>query len=839
MNLKFVDWKSLLPYITAIFVFIVVTFAYFNPLLEGKRLNMHDITMHKGMSKEIMDFREETGEEALWTNSMFGGMPAWQISVVYTGNLIRHVKKLLTLWMPFPANAVFMYFLGFFILLLALGVNPWLSMTGALAFGFSSYFFIILGAGHTSKAYAIGYMAPVLAGIVLAYKGKVFKGGILAAIALALQLEAGHLQITYYLLLIIVILGLFQLVDALRFKQLSLFARASGFLIVAATLATLTHGTNLYATYDYGKESMRGSPVLERNIEDQTRGLDRSYITHWSYGIGETWSLLIPNAKGGASGMLGSRHPAVEKVSQGRDEYRQPLAQSSSYWGDQPGTSGPVYSGAIVVFLFVLGLFLVKGKYKWILLGATVLSILLSWGKNFMPFTDFFLDYVPGYNKFRAVSMTLVIADLTIPLLGFMGLYQLYKNPDLFNKSRKYFYIAFGLTGGLSLLFYLFPTLFFNFLSSFEEEQFAQLIASNPATRTQYEEFMYLLELARAHIFRADAVRSFIYILLAAAAIYAFGMGKLKQNYLTAILTLLILTDMVSIANRYVNDENFVSKRRMETPFQATAANREILKDNDLGYRVLDISTSTFNDATASYFHHSIGGYHGAKLKRYQDIIDYHLQREIGSLSNLMQNNPTMTAFNRQFAQTQVLNMLNTRYVIYGGDARPIPNYNSFGNAWFVSDILRVDHPNDEIDALAEVDLRNTAVIHTEFDPLLTGFKPEVDTNSLIELNSYTPNHLVYSAKLAKPGLAVFSQIWYTKGWNAYLNGEKVPLIRANYILRALKMPAGEHTVEMKFEPRVWHIGQTISLISSLLLILLGIGAMGYWLFNKMKTEQE
>ncbi len=834
MELKSINWKGMLPYLTAIMLFIVVTYVYFNPLLEGKRLNMHDIKMHKGMSKEIMDFREQTGEEPLWTNSMFGGMPAWQISVVYTGNLIRHVKKVITLWLPFPANAVFMYFIGFFILLLVLGVNPWLSIAGALAYGFSSYFFIILGAGHTSKAYAISYMAPVLAGIIMAYNGKVIKGGLLAAVALALQLEAGHLQITYYLLLIIVVLGLFQLFDALKNKQLPLFTKATGVLIAAAALATLTHGTNLYGTYEYGKESMRGRPVLEHNTDDQTRGLDRSYITHWSYGIGETWSLLIPNAKGGGSALIGNNHPALDHADR---NFRPSIAQSNAYWGDQPGTSGPVYAGAIVMFLFVLGLFVVKGKYKWILLVATVLSILLSWGKNFMPFTDFFLDYIPGYDKFRAVSMTLVIADLTIPLLGFMGLYAIFKNPDLITKNKKYFYLAYGLTGGLALLFYMFPNLFFNFLSSMEQEQFTQLKASNPADRAQYDLFISQLELVRAAIFKADALRSFIYITLAAGLVYAFVINKLKQNYLTIALFVLILADMATIARRYVNESDFIPKRRVETPFQASKANQDILRETKTGDRVLDISTSTFNDATTSYFHHSIGGYHGAKLQRYQDIIDHHLQAEIGSLTETLRNNPNLNAINNHMAQLQVLNMLNTRFIIYHPEAEPLRNRHGLGNAWFVEHIHHVDHPNDEIDALAKVDLRNTAVIHNDFEKLLVGFSPGMDTNAFIDMIDYAPNHLTYQASLQEPGLAVFSQIWYTKGWNAYLNGEPIPILRANYILRALQLPKGEHIIEMKFEPRVWSVGQKISLASSLILILLSLGFIGSWLIKPSKTK--
>ncbi|MBU1371094.1 MAG: hypothetical protein KJ754_08465 [Bacteroidetes bacterium] len=506
-----------LAVLTAILSFIVISFVYFNPLLEGKRLQQHDINMFKGMSQEIVDFREQTGQEPLWTNSMFGGMPAWQISVVYSSNLIRYVKKVIQLWMPYPANAVFIYMLGFFILLLVLGIDPWLSMAGAIAFAFSSYFFIILGAGHTSKAYAIGYMAPVLAGIILAYKGKYLWGALLAAIALALEIEAGHLQITYYLLLIVVILALVQLADAIRFKTLPHFFKASAYLLVGAVLAVLTHSTNLYATYDYGKDTMRGTPVLSKDAADQTKGLDRSYITNWSYGIGETWSLMIPNVKGGATAALGNNHPALEQADRG---LRQALAQQNAYWGDQPGTSGPVYAGAIVVFLFVLGLFFVKGKYKWILLIATILSILLSWGKNFMPFTDFFLDFIPGYNKFRAVSMTLVIAELAIPMLGFMALYRFFKNPDVLKKNQTYFFVAYGLTGGISLLFYLMPTLFFNFFSQFELEQFDRIRQTNPADSSQIDSFLMQLEAVRVHIFKADAMRSFIFISLAAAALF-------------------------------------------------------------------------------------------------------------------------------------------------------------------------------------------------------------------------------------------------------------------------------------------------------------------------------
>ena len=828
MNTALIIWRKSFPFVTAVLVFILVTWAFLHPMLEGKRLDQHDITMWKGMSKEISDFREKTGEEALWTNSMFGGMPAWQISVLYNGNLIHYVKKVITFGMPYPASTIFMYFLGFYILLLVMRVDPWLSLAGALAFGFSSYLYIILGAGHSSKANAIGYMAPVIAGIVLAFRGNYAKGGLLTAIALALQLEANHLQITYYLLLLIVILGVVQLWDAIRFKTLPNFYKASGVLLLAALMATLTHGTNLYATWEYGKESLRGEPVLTKNIEDQTKGLDRSYVTNWSYGIGETWSLLIPNAKGGGSAVIGNANPALDNVDR---NFKPTLAKQNAYWGDQPGTSGPVYAGAIVMFLFFLGLFFVKGKYKWILLAATLLSILLSWGKNWMPFTDFFLDYVPGYNKFRAVSMTLVIAELTIPLLGMLGLYEIYKQPSLLKEKRKWFFAAFGLTGGLSLLFYLVPNLFFNFLSSFEVEQFARIKQESPSESGQVDLFVNQLEMVRMTIFKKDALRSFFFITLAAGFIYAFGMNKIKANWLTAALTLLILSDMVNINTRYLNNNNFVSKNKAEFPITATTANKDILKDQDPNFRVLDLTNSTFNDATTSYFHHSIGGYHGAKLRRYQDMIEHHIQPEMSLLTNVMKNDLSLGSIQAQLEQNQVLNMLNTRYIIFNPQSPPIRNIAAFGNAWPVSKVKYVDTPNEEIDELTAFDLRSTAVVNKEFEPLLQNLPASGSDGSIVNLTDYQPNKLNYQADMKQEGLVVFSEIWYTKGWKAYINGEEQPLIRANYVLRALKVPAGNSEIEMRFEPKVYAVGEKVSFVASLLLLL----ALGYGIFIEVK----
>ncbi len=814
--------KKSAPYLLAIIVFLAITFTYFSPLLEGKKLKQHDITMFKGMSKEIVDFREKTGEEALWTNSMFGGMPAWQISVKYQANLVRYIDKVLMLGLPYPANYVFLYFLGFFILMLVLKNDPWVSLLGAIAFALSSYFFIILGAGHTSKAHAIGYMAPVLAGIILAFRGRIWPGVLLFTVALALQIHAGHLQITYYLLMVVVIYGIYELIRAIQKRQLTHFAKVTAVLVLGALLGASTHFTNLWATYDYGKDTMRGKPELTKNLENKSSGLDRDYITNWSYGIGETWSLLIPNAKGGASGIIGQQN-ALEKADR---NFRSEIARQSSYWGDQPGISGPVYVGAIVVFLFVLGLFIVRSKFKWALLAATILSIFLAWGKNLMPFTDFFIDYIPGYNKFRAVSMTLVIAELTIPILAFMALGAVIKRREKLKAQPKPLYYALGITAGITLLFYLFPSVFFNFLSQFELQQFESLKGS--ADPVQIAAFISSLEDVRIAIFKADAIRSFIFIILAGAFLWAYLKGHINKGILVGVIAVMLIADMASINWRYLNNSNFERARIVDVPFVASKANKEILKDNDPDFRVLDISKSTFNDASCSYFHKSIGGYHGAKLQRYQDLIEAYIQPEISGIIEVLQSGVTQEKIDQLFEGTQVLNMLNTKYMIYNPEAPPLFNRNAFGHAWFVHDYVFVNSADEEITALEDYDLKETAIVDQRFEELLNNKSFQKDASASVTLKSYEPNHLTYSYNSGKEQLLVFSEIYYDKGWNAYLNGEVVAYFRSDYVLRSMVVPAGSGTIEFKFEPRVWVIGEKISFASSLLLILLVLGALGY-----------
>lgn len=799
-------FQSLMPYIAAIIIFLLATFLLFTPLFQGERLVQGDITNFKGMSKEIQDYRAKTGEEPLWTNSMFGGMPAYQISVKYKNNLFSYVDKIFRLGLPRPADYVFLYFIGFFFLLVVMGVNPWLAIIGALAYGFSSYFIIILEAGHNSKAHAIAYMAPLLGSILLTLKGKWLKGGILTAIFACLELYANHLQITYYFLILVLIVWIAFLVDSIQKKQIVSMAKATGVLIIAAFLAILPNFTQLWTTWEYSKETTRGKTELSHQKEIQTRGLDKEYVTQWSYGVSETWSLMIPNVKGGATDQLGKSEFALEKL---EPSMRRAIAQQNHYWGDQPFTSGPVYVGAIIVFLFILGIFIVDGALKWGLVAATALSIMLAWGKNFMPLTDFFLDYVPLYDKFRAVSMILVIAEVCMPLLGILALEKIYQHPSLTKNEassfRKKFFIAYGLTGGISLIFYMFPNLFFNFISSAERSQLNEL-RSQVADPSQIALFIQSLETSRIAIFRHDAIRSFLFITIAAGVIYAYA-SKLRfpRPLFLISMGLLIFIDLYVINKRYVTEDKFESSRMVDSPFTPTPADQLILKDTDIHYRVLNLSTNTFNDAITSYFHKSIGGYHGAKLKRYQELIDHQISK----------NN------------MEVLNMLNTKYFIVPDENRKPSvriNMSALGNAWFPKEYQLVKNADEEMEALNHFKAAETAIIDQRFAKYLEGYQSLPDSMATIELKEYAPNRLVYHSKTTTDRLAVFSEIYYPYGWQAYVDGKPQAHFRANYVLRAMIVPSGEHEIIFKFEPQSYYMGEKISLAGSILLLLMLAG---------------
>lgn len=832
-NTFFQKNKNILSIIAAIIAFAAITLVYFSPVLQGKLVKQHDIEMHKGMAQEIDNYRNVTGEQTLWTNTPFGGMPAWNISVQQKGNLTLPFYKALRIGLPQSLSSVFISMLGFFVLLLVLDCGFWISFIGAIAYGFTSYLFIVIGAGHNAKAMAMAYMAPVIAGVLLTYNGKYLWGCILTAFALAFEIRTGHIQITYYLLLIIVILIIAELISDLKNKQLGHFLKASLGLVVAAILGILTCSTTLYGNYEFGKETTRGKPVLTRNEANQTKGLDRDYITQWSYGKGETWSLLIPNAKGGASAYIGKKNPALEKADR---QFRDSIAQSSAYWGDQPGTSGPVYVGAIVVFLFVLGALTVKGKLKWALLIATLLSILLSWGKNFMGFTNFFLDYVPFYDKFRAVSMTLVIAEVTMPLLGFLGLAEIAKSPESFKQNLKKFYIALGITAGICLLFYLAPKAFFSFLSQNEAEQFAAM--SKGKDGALYANFATQLEDVRVAIFRKDTLRSLLFIILAAVPIFLYGKGKLKGQIAFPILAVLVLIDMFPIDKRYLNNNNFLPKQRVKNPYTESVADKAILSDNSLDFRVMDLTKDMFNDASTCYFHKSLGGYSGAKLRRYQDIITQYLGGEL----NQLRGTKSIQEMMQVMAQLKVANMLNTKYIIYNPEAQPISNPFAFGNAWIANDIKWVDTPNDEIDAIANTDLQHTAILNKEFAQQVGNYRLTDSILPQIVLTEYQPNKLTYrfngvsSSSTTADYLVVFSEIWTSKGWKMYIDGQEQPLLRANYLLRAALVPSGEHEIVMEYAPKAYKTGNTVTFASSLIMIL---GLIGAILFTIKKKKQE
>jgi hypothetical protein len=777
-------FKKISPHLIVILLFVGISFTYFSPLLQGKLLNMPDITHHKGMSKEVSDFREASGEEALWTNSMFSGMPAYQISTRSNGNLIQYVARIISLGIPRPANLLFLYLLGFYLLLLSLKVDYRLSAVGAIAFSFSSYFFIIIMAGHMTKALAIAYVPMVVAAVLYTYRGKMILGGVLTALTVALELYANHLQITYYLVLLLILIGLFQFIKDFKVNNLIDFLKRSGILILAALLASGTAITRLSTTMEYGTESTRGKSELTNNLDNKTSGLDKDYATSWSYGIAETFTLLIPNFYGGASQGELTTDSETYKAIKRAPNAKQLIKQLPLYWGTQPFTSGPTYAGSIVIFLFIFGLLFVKSEMRvWILL-ATIMSIMLAWGKNFMPLTDLFLDYFPGYNKFRAVSMILVIAEFTLPLLGFVALNKFLTTEAPEKEKKKPLQLAFYIVGGLTLVFALVPNLFFDFVGGQDTS-----LAKNgwPIDALQAD---------RVWLLSADAWRSFTFITLTFGAMWMFLKNKISSKYVILIVGVLVLADMWTVNKRYLNDDNFARKSKVQVPYQATAADQQILTDTDPNFRVFNQSVSTFNDASTSYFHKSIGGYHGAKLKRYQELIENHIAK--GNMT--------------------VLNMLNAKYFITPkGQAQQNPG--AMGNAWFVNEINIVDNADTEIAELNGFNPANTAIVDIRYsEQIMDGLE---NTDAIITLAEYKPNYLKYNSNSVKDGIAIFSEIYYDKGWNAYVDGELKPHFRANYVLRGMKIPAGNHVVEFKFEPAVYYVSERIALASSVILLLL------------------
>ena len=807
--------KRFLPDAVAILVFAVISFAYFCPAVtEGRILSQHDSVAGIGAGQEGKEYLERTGERTRWTNSIFGGMPTYQMAPSYDStDMLKTVENLYHLYLPTYVWYVFVMLLGFYILLRAFNFKVWMAGLGAIIWAFSSYFFIIIAAGHIWKLITLAYIPPTIAGLVLCYRGKYLSGGLVTALFVALQIASNHVQMSYYFLFVMLFMVIAYGVMAYQQKTVPAFLKSTGVLVVAGLLGVCINLSNLYHTYEYSKESMRGkSELVKENSANQTAsGLERDYITQWSYGIGETFSLLVPNVKGGASVPLAANEKAMEKAN---PMYRNIYSQLGQYWGEQPGTSGPVYVGAFVMFLFVLGLFIVKGPMKWALLGATILSILLSWGKNFMGFTDFFIDYVPMYNKFRAVSSILVIAEFTIPLLAMMALKEVVSTPTIIKERKKDFLISFGLTGGLALLFAIFPQVFFpsyvstmemNALQSIPADQLAPLLAN--------------LEEVRMSLFTSDALRSFFFILIGVNLLLAYGIGKLKQTALIAALAVLCLVDMWSVNKRYLYDEQFVEKQVQTQGFQPTETDKMILEDESLDYRVLNLASNTFNENNTAYWHKSVGGYHAAKLRRYQEMIEEHISGEMSALFKAVAN---VEGDIEQLDGTgfPVVNMLNTKYFIFplqGEQTLPLPNPHAMGNAWFVNEVQYVNNANEEIEAIHGLNPSETAVVDKRFEAVV---KPMAsDSTATIRLVAYEPNYLKYEVDSKTGGTIVFSEIYYP-GWRSSIDGQEVPHGRANYILRAMNVPAGKHEVEFSFDPVSLHVTENIATIALGLLAL-------------------
>ncbi len=809
--------KKIMPEVLVIVLFAAISFAYFFvPVSQGKILYRHDSSAGKGMGHEMTEYRERTGEQTRWTNSVFGGMPTYQMAPSYgSTDGLKSIVSMYHLWLPDYVWYIFAYLLGFYIMLRAFDFRRSLAVLGSVIWAFSSYFLIIIAAGHLWKVFALAYLPPMIGGIVLAYRGKYLWGLIVTALFTAFEISANHVQMTYYYMFIIFFLVLGFLVDAIRQKRISHFLKASGVCLAAAIIGVAMNISNLYHTWEYQKESMRGkSELVKKNSANQTdSGLERDYITAWSYGIGETWTLLIPNAKGGASVPMIQNKIVQEK---GDPMYEFVYQQLGQYWGEQPGTSGPVYVGAFVMMLFILSLFIVKGTVKWSLLAATILSVLLSWGHNFMPFTDFFIDYMPMYSKFRTVASILVIAEFTIPLLAMLALKRIVDEPELLTRKIKYVYISFALTAGIAAVFALGGGAFFDFISSSERQALSQFPAD------QLNPLLDNLTSLREQIFAADCWRTFFIIVIGTLLLLFYKAGKLKAEYMVGCVCVLCLIDMWQVDKRYLNDSMFVPKSERDAPIEMTETDRQILEDKSLDYRVLNFSSNTFNENETSYFHKSIGGYHAAKLRRYQEVIEAHISPEMNAaMKAIAEAAGDMSAVdgNKLFP---VINMLNTKYFIMplqGGANAPLPNPYAYGNAWFVDKVSYVNNANEELSALGTTDLRHTAVADKAFSDVLGQSKAN-DSTATVRLEKYEPNQLEYSVSSKNGGVVVFSEIYYP-GWNATVDGVEVPVGRANYILRAISVKPGSHKVVLDFHPKSVSVTETIAYIATAILMLM------------------
>jgi len=794
--------KQFLPHLLVLAGFILLSLFYFHPVLQGKEIFQSDIVQYIGMAQEQKDFRAETGEEPYWTDAAFGGMPTYQLGAYYPHNYVKKLDTALR-FLPRPADYLFLYFIGFYILLLCMKVDYKLAFLGSIAFGFSTYLIIILGIGHNSKAHAIAYMPMVLAGIIAIFRHRNIWSFLLLTIAMALEIQANHFQMTYYLLLLVIILGCAYLVDAYRKKIIPHFFKSLGVMVVAVIIAIATNATNLLATSEYTDFSTRGESELSIQPDGSPReksGLGFDYITSYSYGIVESFNLMVPRFMGGGSsediGKDSNIYKALREIGASPTQAAGFAENAPTYWGNQPYVGAPAYIGATVIFLFVFALFLIRGRLKWWIVGGSTLALLLSWGKNFEFLTKFFIEFVPLYDKFRAITSIQVILELCLPLLAVMGLYKLFLKAV--DSDEKMYALKWSsiITGGLLVIFLLFKSVLFDFAG-----------ASDAMYSKQFGmDFMNALEEDRKSIFTEDAIRSLVLVLIAAGLIWAYLKSKINRNLVIGGLVILILIDLIGVDKRYVNEDDFVQAREMEQPFQKLPADAAILEDNG-HYRVFDVSGDPFNTGRTSYYHNALGGYHAAKPGRIQDLYEFYIS----------QNN------------MKILSMLNVKYFMVPTEegAQAQQNPEAFGNAWLVENIKWVETQNQEILSLEDTDLQTTAVINTQFkEKINPDF--QYDPEASIDLTHYQPNELNYEFSADTSQFVVFSENYYQPGWQAYIDGEPAAHVQVDYVLRGMNVPAGNHQISFKFEPEVIKTGSSITLISSILIGLVLIGGIGY-----------
>ena len=822
------DTKDLLrksgPYILAVALFLLISIIYFSPVLEGKKLQSSDGTQFKGMSKEIVDYREATGKEALWSNNMFSGMPAYLTSTLYPGEILAQIQKSITA-ISQPVVILTFSFLFFFILCLLLDIGVWAAFAASLAYGFMTFTFVVMVTGHLTKAHALTYTSLIVAGILIAFKKNRIGGSLIAALGLSLMLSANHLQMTYYVAILIFILGITYLIFAIREKTLPDFAKTAGLLMIAALLAVGTNFSRLYTTYEYGKYSMRSQSDLSLGGENKSSGLDKNYILDYSYDLGEAMTAFIPRFKGGGmSEPLGTNSETYKFIaeSQGAGAAKKMVEGGMPmYWGSQPISGAPFYFGAVLCFLFVLGIFLVKGKDKWWLLAVFVFSLLLSLGKNFPVLTNLMLDYFPGYNKFRDVKNIIVIQQFAMALLGVLAIKEVYQRKisnEEFMKGLKY---AFGITGGLALLFAVLPGMAGSF-SGNTDAQYMQM--------GWPQQLINALMADRESALRVDAFRTFIFVAIAAGGLWAYWNNKIKGQYAIALWVVLVLGDMMPVNKKYFNNNNFSSKKEVAVPFKEMTVDKEILKDKDLYYRVLNLQ-NPFADARTSYFHKSLGGYHGAKMKRYNELVSYAIQPE---MQTLIAGFKKPESIDSVMNLLPVINMLNTKYFIYDLNNPPLANSHALGNAWLVKDVKMVSKADEEVTSLKSFDPKSTAIVNTSFEKELGGYHSGSGEGE-IKLTDYKPNYLKYEATVnSSSQLAVFSEIYYPKGWKSFIDGKETAHIQADYVLRAMVIPSGKHEIEFKFEPNSYYLGNKVSFASSILLLL----AIGGYLYYNFKSKK-